>query len=237
MTNKSFLINTAAVLLIAASFYLPENYHDYLYYTGLFALSGSITNQAAIYMIFNKVPLVYGSGVIELNFEKIKQSIANLIIEEFFTKERVKEYLSLEQKGLDISPVIEKMDFNPIFDSLKNGLIESKLGQVINMFGGEKSLELLRVTFVQKTKSSILSIVSSDKFKSYIKESVNMSQYDDKVTKILYNIVKERLDELTPAQVKDLVSKLIRHHLDWLVVWGGIFGGILGFLSVFIANL
>ena len=53
--------------------------------TGIFAFSGSITNWIAIHMLFEKVPFLYGSGVILDRFEDIKIGIRNLIIEELFS--------------------------------------------------------------------------------------------------------------------------------------------------------
>ena len=41
-------------------------------------------------------------------------------------------------------------------------------------------------------------------------------------------VADNRLDELTPEQVKEIVQDMIRKHLGWLVVWGGVFGGIIG---------
>ncbi|HIC12831.1 MAG TPA: DUF445 domain-containing protein, partial [Sulfurimonas sp.] len=31
----------------------------------------------------------------------------------------------------------------------------------------------------------------------------------------------------------EMVQKLIKEHLDWLVVWGGVFGGLIGLISSF----
>ena len=42
-------------------------------------------------------------------------------------------------------------------------------------------------------------------------------------------IIDNRLAELTPEQVKDIIQEMIHKHLGWLVVWGGVFGGIIGF--------
>jgi len=39
---------------------------------GVFAFSGAITNSLAIHMLFEKVPFLYGSGVIEVNFHSLK---------------------------------------------------------------------------------------------------------------------------------------------------------------------
>ena len=42
-------------------------------------------------------------------------------------------------------------------------------------------------------------------------------------------IVDQRLNELTPVQVKNIIQEMIRKHLGWLVVWGGVVGGLIGF--------
>jgi hypothetical protein len=35
-------------------------------------------------------------------------------------------------------------------------------------------------------------------------------------------VIDKRLNELTPQLVKEMVQKIIKVHLGWLVVWGGI---------------
>ncbi len=237
MIRKSFFVNLIALGLVAASFYAPGNYANYFYYSGLFALSGAVTNEIAIFMIFNKIPFLYGSGIIELNFEKFKDSISELIMKEFFTKERLESLFEQEEAKIDFASLIKDIDLNPTFDALKTSILESKYGQVINMFGGESSLELLRVTFLKKLHSSIISILNSKTFKMQLKKHIKNSNLSADLQNIIYNMIRKRLNELSPAQIKELISKLIKEHLDWLVVWGGIFGGIIGFLSVlFTAN-
>ena len=234
MISKSSIVNILSIALIASSFYLPEQYSKYLYYSGLFALSGAVTNWLAIYMIFNKIPFLYGSGIIELNFEKFKSSIKSMIMEQFFTKNRLEQFFAQEESKINLAPIIEEADFNIAFDALKESVMESKFGQLINMFGGEESLELLRVTFTKKLKSSIISIVYSNTFKEQLNHHIKHSSLsDDLITKV-DNIVSSRLNELGPKSVKELVNKLIAEHLEWLVVWGGVFGGLIGLFSSFL---
>ena len=234
MISKSAVVNIVSILLIASSFYVPTEYSKYLYYSGLFALSGAVTNWLAIYMIFNKIPFLYGSGVIELNFEKFKSSIKDMIMEQFFTKNRLEQFFAQEESKINLAPLIEEADFNVAFDALKESVMESKFGQLINMFGGEESLELLRVTFTKKLKSSIISIVSSNTFKEQLNHHIKHSSLsEDLITKV-DNIVSSRLNELGPKSVKELVNKLIAEHLEWLVVWGGVFGGLIGLISSFV---
>ncbi|MCV5959553.1 hypothetical protein OFO30_29685, partial [Escherichia coli] len=88
---------------------------------GLFAFSGAITNWLAIHMLFEKVPGLYGSGVIPARFEEFKLAIKNLMMEQFFTEANIDRFLNKEMAGgvnIDLQPVIEKVDLNPAFDSL-----------------------------------------------------------------------------------------------------------------------
>jgi len=234
LISKSTFINIVSILLVVSSFYVPDSYSKHLYYTGLFALSGAVTNQIAIYMIFNKVPFLYGSGIIELNFEKFKASIKSMIMEQFFTKNRINQFFEQEENKIDLAPIIEEVDFNLAFDALKESVMESKFGQLINMFGGEESLELLRVTFNKKLKSSILSIVKSETFKKQLNHHLQHSTLSVDLIQKLDNIITHRLNELGPKSVKELIDKLIREHLEWLVLWGGIFGGLIGLVSTFV---
>lgn len=234
LISKSLIVNIIAAALVVLSYFVPEEFSKYLLYSGLFALSGAITNWIAIFMIFNKVPFIYGSGVIEENFEKFKASLKNMIMEQFFSKEQLDRFFEQEENKLDLAPLVDKVDFNIAFDSLKEGIMESKFGQLINMFGGESSLELLRVTFNQKLNKSIKSILNSETFKKQLNHQIRHSSLSEDLTIKIDNIIESRLEMLGPKSVKELLDKLIKEHLEWLVVWGGIFGGLIGFISVLI---
>ncbi|MDD1605497.1 MAG: DUF445 domain-containing protein, partial [Methylococcaceae bacterium] len=65
--NKSFITNATAVAIIILGT-LSEI--GFIKSIGFFALSGAITNWLAIYMLFEKVPYLYGSGVIPDRFEE-----------------------------------------------------------------------------------------------------------------------------------------------------------------------
>ena len=43
-------------------------------------------------------------------------------------------------------------------------------------------------------------------------------------------IIDDRLNQLTPKMVKDIIQDMIKKHLGWLVVWGGFFGGLIGLI-------
>ena len=88
MLNKSLTTNLVALAIICAS-YLSPRYNEIIYLSGLFALSGGITNWLAIHMLFEKVPFFYGSGVIPSRFEEFKLGIKQLVMTEFFTPQNI----------------------------------------------------------------------------------------------------------------------------------------------------
>ncbi len=233
--KRSTLLNIFFLLLLIASFYIEPPYKNYCYYSALFALSGALTNEIAIFMIFNKVPYLYGSGVIEQNFEKFKTSLKTIIMEQFFSKEKIDRFLELELENLDFNKVVDNIDFSPAFESLKESIMESKFGSIINMLGGENALESLKVTFNKKLNSSIKSIINSNAFKNQLK-NISKQQKSELVIAKIDTIINERLNELSPKDVNSLIKELIKEHLDWLIVWGAIFGALFGLLSTIAAH-
>lgn len=229
--SKSLITDILSLSIILLSYFVPVEYHKPVLFTGLFALSGAITNQLAIHMLFEKVPFLYGSGVIEKNFEIFKESIRSMIMKQFFSKEQLGDFFAKEEQKIDLKPLVEGADFSPAFDALSHTVMESKFGSAITMFGGEEALDGLREPFSRKLKSAVSSIVSSSAFKAQLDHHIQSSALSDDMLESVEGLITRRLDELTPKMVKELVQELIKKHLGWLVVWGGVFGGIIGFLS------
>ena len=234
--NKSLLTNLAAATLVAAGFALS---HSVILNVGLFALSGALTNWLAIYMLFERVPGLYGSGVIPARFEDFKRGIYSLIMEQFFTRENFERFYestatSAEGPHFDFDPIIDEADLSPSFDALVSTVKESSFGGMLGMFGGEQALDPLRAPFAEKMKTSLKAITHSPVFQETVHSVLSNSSDNDEIHGQIGGIVQKRLDELTPQLVKEIIQKMIRDHLGWLVVWGGFFGGLIGFIAAFI---
>lgn len=232
--SKSFITNFVAGILVALSFLFESDFSSLLLYTGLFALSGAVTNQLAIHMLFEKVPFLYGSGVIPARFEAFKESIRNLMMSQFFTKEQLENFFKNEEKKIDLKPIIEETDFSPAFDALSKTVMESSFGGMLGMFGGERALEGLREPFSSKMKSAVIKIVESESFNHTMQKHLQNSSLSDDMIESIKSIIDIRLNELTPNMVKEMVHTLIKEHLSWLVLWGGVFGGLIGLVSSFL---
>ena len=229
--SKSFTTNAAAALLAGLSFVTEGNLSELLLFTGLFALSGALTNLLAIHMLFERVPLLYGSGVIPARFGAFKASIKALMMREFFTREQLDAFFAEEERKIDLAPIIEKTDFAPAYDALARTVMESSFGGMLGMFGGERALEGLREPFSAKMKKAVLKIVETEAFNAQLQQHLKASSLSDDMLESIEGLIDARLEQLTPRMVKEMIQLLIREHLGWLVVWGGVFGGLIGALG------
>jgi len=233
--NKSNITNIISMLLMILAYL---NHNHTLFTIGIFAFSGSVTNTIAIYMLFEKVPFLYGSGIVENKFEQIKLSIHNLLMKQFFTKENLQKFFENEVQGLekiiDFKKVLNQTNFSLAYESLKEAVLESPFGSMLEMFGGEQALEGLKKPFIKKLQSSMIKISQTQSFQNLFNETLKSNQLNDDIYDKLSAIVDTRLNELTPKMVKDIIQEMIKEHLGWLVIWGAIFGGLIGFVSTLI---
>jgi uncharacterized membrane protein YheB (UPF0754 family) len=220
--NKSLITNLLAILIIIVGYLYQEDY-QFIIITGVFALSGSITNWLAIHMLFEKIPLLYGSGVILDKFEDIKLGIKNLILQELFTETQINNFL-LDNKVTSSDTIINKIDFDKVFIGLVEAIEGSQLGGMLAMVGGRKALDPLKDPFTKKLKIIIEDFVTENT------SSDNNSDTTESLLLKIENILDARLADLSPEDIKLIIQKMIKEHLGWLVVWGGFFGGLLGLI-------
>ena len=229
--NKSFLTNLTAILIIVAGYLFPIE-PDLIKPIGFFALSGAITNWLAIHMLFEKVPFLYGSGVIPNRFDEFKFAIKDLMMRQFFTQENVEQFIEAEEEQgshiFNIDPLLNAINYDQIYEGLVTSIMESSFGSMLQMMGGEQALIPLKEPFTEKMKTTFREMVNSERFKDVLKKGLDSHQVGQDVVSKIETIIDKRLNELTPQLVKEIVQKIIKVHLGWLVVWGGIFGGVLG---------
>lgn len=230
--DKGWITNGVSLGVVGASYMVDGTAGAAMRSAGLFALSGAVTNQLAIHMLFEKVPFLYGSGIILDRFESIREAIKNLIMEQFFTPEKIEAFVKTQERSIDLTPIIKQTDFTPAYDALVKSVMESPMGGMIGMFGGEAIIGKLKEPFLEKIKLSTIEISQSESFMMALNE--HMHQESGHLTDTIGEIVELRLAELTPMMVKEMLHTLMKEHLGWLVVWGGVFGGLIGLASYFI---
>jgi uncharacterized membrane protein YheB (UPF0754 family) len=233
--DKGLVTNLVALVLVMAGWQAPEPWSHFLLSAGLFALSGALTNSLAIHMLFERVPGFYGSGVIALHFEEFKTGIREMIMQQFFSPENLDRFLdsqTFRHSGLSglLPSMVEELDMDQAFDSLIEAIMQSSLGGMLGLVGGPKALNGLREPFAQRMRAYLVAYVSSEEFADAFSARLADVTHSDAVLARIEALVDHRLQELTPQQVKVIVQNMIRSHLGWLVVWGGVVGGMLGLL-------
>ncbi len=238
MFTKNTVPTLISILLFALSYVVPEPFNDLIKNIGLFAFSGAITNWLAVHMLFEKVPGLYGSGVIPARFEELKSGLLILVKENLFKAENVKRAFDKDQStsglSLDFEPLVDSFDLDKAYEQLKEAIMQSSFGSALNMFGGEAVLEPLRDKFKEKIRNLVIETSHSEKFQSALSGSLSTVAGSDVFLQKIEEIVQDRLDELTPDMVKAIMQSMIRQHLGWLVVWGAVFGGLMGLLVTYL---
>jgi uncharacterized membrane protein YheB (UPF0754 family) len=234
--NKSIVTNIIALLVFIAGYALNQ---PIVLSVGLFALSGAVTNWLAVHMLFEKVPGLYGSGVIPARFEDFKAGIHKLMMTQFFNAENIDRFVQKTAgaaANTNLGPIIEKVDLSPSFESLVEVIKGSSFGSMLGMLGGEAALQPLRDPFIAKMKVTMMNMVQSEEFIASLQQNDNGASgtSDNGIKDTIEDIVSKRLEELTPQLVKEIIQDMIRKHLGWLVVWGGIFGGAIGLAAAFL---
>jgi uncharacterized membrane protein YheB (UPF0754 family) len=222
--DKSLLTNVVSVLLCGVGLLLPGFAGELVLTTGLYAVSGAVTNWMAIYMLFEKVPGFYGSGVIPARFSEFRAGIRTMMMEQFFNADNVGKVMAAATDGKALADtLLPRVDFNRAFDGLTDIILQSSFGTALSMFGGARALQPLREPFVGRMQEFLRSVAED---REVLAEIAGHST--DALLLRVEGIVDQRLQQMTPELVKQIMQQMIERHLGWLVVWGGVVGALMG---------
>lgn len=232
--NKSLATNLLAAGIILASYFVkPQFYHQLLNQVGFFALSGAITNWLAVHMLFEKVPLLYGSGVVQNRFGEFKHGIKQLIMQQFFTEDNISKVISETISLENYEKFADHIDYDKMYHSLIEAILASPLGGMLQMVGGEQALQPVEKPIKDKLKQAITDLLKDEELTKKLMATIQEDSHKQ-FTSNVETIVDKHLAKLTPQMVKEIVQTMIREHLGWLVVWGGVFGGLIGLIKSFV---
>jgi hypothetical protein len=231
--HTNILSNVVSAVIALIGLVLPHPYHLYVVYTGVFALAGGLTNWLAVHMLFEKVPFLYGSGVVVRRFETFRTGIREMVMKQFFNEHQIHE--AVEQYFQDtahhkiINTVKNRLDLDSIFDGLVSAMMASSLGSIAKLMGGAKAFEGLR----DPVKHHLFAIID-EHLVGLERAMPTPQETTKKLRHAITTLVDARLDTLTPDQVKDLMAQMIQEHLGALVIWGAVSGAVVGLPLAFI---
>jgi len=236
--NKGNVSNAITFVIMIIGFILVFSLPKFLFgefvlQFGLFGFSGGFTNWLAIKMLFDKIPGLYGSGIIPMKFKEIRENIKNVIMRTFFDKGYLEKYLNQKAGqlaeslniGEKIKEVLESEAVDKILENKLRELGQKPEGMMFAMMGIDPvSLKPLIKPFISgmAAEAGPLLLKHMDIGK-LIKIETLRNELDSLMT--------TKLEYLTPERVKKMIEDVIREHLGWLVVWGNIFGSLIGIVS------
>jgi uncharacterized membrane protein YheB (UPF0754 family) len=197
---------------------------------GVFGFAGGITNWLAVKMLFDRVPLLYGSGVIPNRFREIRATIKNLIMTHFFDEEYLQRFFDEHGAQMggggklekELTQLLASDEADRAIDAELDKLKQGPLGMMIKMAGND----MLKVIIKQFMGGLVgrIAPVAEERLKAKAFDIPSLRQQVDRLLEV-------KLEELTPEIVKAMMERVMREHLGWLIVWGNVFGAAIGVLS------
>jgi len=232
----TFLIFIFGILLYT----LVDSNHisiKFILSAGIFGFSGGITNWLAVKMLFERVPLLYGSGVIPNRFKDIRQAIKKTLMESFFDREYLETYLQEKSsdflQSINIATLISDKLKDPSIDSvILNKFMEISRkpeGAFLMMFanmvpgGMEGMLKMIKPLLINLSEEMSQQLMATFSLETKIDI--------DKIRIEIDNFLTTKVEQITPEMLKKIIEDVIREHLGWLIIWGNIFGALLGIIS------
>lgn len=243
--NKGSVSNLITFCVLILGVVLVEvtgsEFSKYVLSLGLFGFAGGITNWLAIKMLFDRIQVgpvsLIGSGVIPRRFKEIRRTVKDTIMVTFFDPAYLRHYLGERTKGmvesLDVEGKVIQMLNTPEIDALLAVKLSEAAatpeGAVLNMAAG----------FVPGGIAGLVPMIKpmlagfASELGPLLARSFDIGS-EENLVKIRIEIDKlmtEKLELLTPGVVKQLMERVIREHLGWLIVWGNVFGALIGAVS------
>ena len=117
-----------------------------------------------------------------------------------------------------IDEQLNKLSTNPLLTMM---LAASGMANAKNLLPMMKPFIItMAKDFIPELKNQLM---SKDNLGSFL----DVSNFRDEMDKML----DDRLQYLDDKAVKRLMEHVIRRHLYWLIVWGNVFGGLIGLVS------
>lgn len=268
MINKGTISNLVSGTLLLTGLLLAATEtaaaaSDVILSIGLFAFSGGITNALAVKMLFDRIPGLAGSGVIQSRFTEIREEIKRLILDQFFTEENLHQFLREKTAEVDLlsylkgegggNPAVTFVEtqwdrltrpevLDPLLDEQVEKIFESSaLGGLLSLVGKDTVLDIVRTfvgSFTDSLKKKVLETARDFSANpSALGLELDVERLVADIRREVDSLLERRLEDLSPQDVKRIIEDVIRKHLGWLVVWGNVFGGLIGLGAYLLRDL
>jgi len=241
--NKATISNLITGLIMVTGIVLSEVFHEnelgkswvnafkLIRAFGLFGFAGGMTNWLAIRMMFDKIPFLIGSGILLNNFVEIRDNVKKTTMETYFDAGHLSHYVTQKTEiilnSLQLDESIREVIRSPAVQAIISDKIEEVFstpeGLVIGLVVNKEKIKQNIMPSIENAGKDIVPLVSQ-----LIRTSEHLSE--DKLRDQIDRLITSKLVEMQPKNIIAVVKDMVETELGWVIVWGNIFGGLLGLL-------
>ena len=209
------------VILLYSS-YSPHTGRFFLA-AGLYGLAGAFSNYVAVRFLLHNV-------FIARNEQQFKRAIRSIVMNLFFDREtieaelvdHVRKVLGTFSLKKNLQSVFESDDFDGAIDKKLYQFAAGPDGMMLAMLGIPATSLKPLVTPIILGLATDLSPILEDVFTP---ENVITA---DRLADALHNVVTDRIQALTLADVRAVLKGVLFPHVAAMVLWGSLFGCLIG---------
>lgn len=198
---------------------------------GLFGFSGGMTNWLAIRMMFDKVPFLIGSGILLKHFIEIRENVKKTTMDTYFDAGHITSYvqqktemiLSALQLEESIRDIIRSPEVQQLIEEKIDDMYETPEGMVLGMMVNKSKMKTSIMPSIENIGGDIVPLVSQ-----MIRSSEHLTE--DNLREKIDEMITSKLVEMEPGLVIGVVKDMVETELGWVIIWGNIFGGLLGII-------
>jgi len=198
---------------------------------GLFGFSGGMTNWLAIRMMFDKIPFLIGSGILLKHFIEIRENVKKTTMETYFDAGHITSYvqqktemiLSALQLEESIRDIIRSPEVQQLIEDKIDDMYETPEGMVLGMMVNKTKMKGSIMPSIENIGGDIVPLVSQ-----MIRSSEHLTE--DNLREKIDEMITSKLVEMSPDIVIGVVKDMVETELGWVIIWGNIFGGLLGII-------
>ena len=166
-----------------------------------------------------------------MRFKEIREVVKDTIMKTFFDGPYLENYMSSKGSemlsGMDLGAKLRAVLETPEVDEMISNQLEGLAAKPEGMMLAMMNIEPAMLKPLVKPSSSGWPTTS----RRCSASSSTCRRCSPSTSCAPRSIADDQLKELTPEKVKGLMEEVIRTHLGWLVVWGNVFGSLIGILS------
>eukprot|EP00698_Gefionella_okellyi_P017532 TRINITY_DN5147_c0_g1_i3.p1 TRINITY_DN5147_c0_g1~~TRINITY_DN5147_c0_g1_i3.p1 ORF type:complete len:322 (+),score=51.34 TRINITY_DN5147_c0_g1_i3:145-1110(+) len=202
-------------------------FSKYLLSIGLFAFICGISNSIAVKLFFDKVPCIYGSGVVQTHQMELRDAMRRVVMNSCLDSRSLQQHFMSEEQRTRFGDTFSPQHITEALRSTQMELsIDNCIRQIVSESDGPVAL--------QQSKALVVSVIMNmapEIANLLTQASMTVPPDSARLRTSLDALVSDKLAEVQPDILRGMINTAFRQHASWVVVWGNIVGAMVGLVA------